>query len=57
MASDTDEITIVRKATIFVIGKMGAKQDLALLKSLEKQCLQPLEAASSALKRIEARSK
>lgn len=52
IAADTQETTIVRKAAIFAIGKMGGKQDVSLLKTLEKESAQLAEVAKSAMKRI-----
>lgn len=52
IAADTKEITIVRKAAIFAIGKMGSKQDISLLKTLQKESPQLAEAAKPAVKRI-----
>ena len=53
IAADAHEITIVRKAAIFAIGKMGSKRDVSLLKTLEKESAQLAEAASPAMKRIQ----
>ena len=57
IASDKKEVTIVRKAAIYSIGKMGAEEDLEMLDGLLSESRLLSEAVKPAIKRIKGRSR
>ena len=52
VAGDKNETTVVRKAAIFAIGKMGTKHDLKMLTALLLESDLMSEAARPAIERI-----